>query len=391
MKKLTLRNVRKQRKGSIVVLSAFLMVAFVGFVAFAVDLGYLQLAKTEMQQSADAAALAACSELIDDEALSGHPDLSDEIASARAASVRYAALNRVCAGATVVDSNTGNATTGDVVIGNLADPSDRSSLMTYTNPDGYNSVQVTVRKTSAMNGEIPYFFGRVFGLGSAPGQASSTAALLNNISGFRMPADDSNMLGILPFALDKQTWDGLLAGGGSDNWCWDTSNSQVHGGADSIREVNLYPQGTDSPGNRGTVDIGGSNNSTADIARQIVYGISEADLAHFENSQISFDASGKLYLNGDTGISAGVKDELASISGQPRIIPIFSSVSGPGNNAQYTIVAWGGVRIMEVVLTGPMSSKRVIIQPCKMVTTGAIANTGAQSSNFVYSPVWLVR
>ena len=48
----------------------------------------------------------------------------------------------------------------------------------------------------------------------------------------------------------------------------------------------------------------------------------------------SSTAGGKLYLNGDTGISAGVKDELASIKGQPRIIPIFSTVSGNGNNAQ---------------------------------------------------------
>ena len=55
---------------------------------------------------------------------------------------------------------------------------------------------------------------------------------------------------------------------------------------------------------------------------------------------------------GDTGISAGVKDELASIIGQTRIIPVFSSVSGNGNNATYVIVRWVGVRVMAVKLTG---------------------------------------
>ncbi len=94
----------------------------------------------------------------------------------------------------------------------------------------------------------------------------------------------------------------------------------------------MFPQGTGSPGNRGTVDIGSSNNSTADIARQIVHGISPSDFAQL-GGKLEFDDSGKLYLNGDTGISAGVKDELASIMGQPRIIPIFSTVSGNGNNA----------------------------------------------------------
>ena len=92
-----------------------------------------------------------------------------------------------------------------------------------------------------------------------------------------------------------------------------------------------------SPGNRGTVDIGSSNNSTNDIARQILYGISASDLA-YHGGKLEFNSCGYLILNGDTGISAGVKDELAEIKGQPRCIPVFSQVNGPGNNADYKIV-----------------------------------------------------
>src|SRR5690606_35625254 len=161
------------------------------------------------------------------------------------------------------------------------------------------------------------------------------------------------------------------------------------GGGGSL-EVNLYPRATGSPGNRGTVDIGLSNNSTRDIARQIVHGISHSDLAH-HGGKLELDENGELELNGDTGISAGVKDELASIMGQPRIIPIFSKVVGPGNNAQYTIVQFVGVRIMEVRLTGSMSGKKVIVQPAKVVARGGIPRTDEQSSYFVYTPVWLVR
>jgi hypothetical protein len=99
-----------------------------------------------------------------------------------------------------------------------------------------------------------------------------------------------------------------------------------------------------------------------------------------------------LELNGDTGISAGVKDELTSIIGDPRIIPIFRSVSGPGNNAQYVIVKFVGIRIVEVELTGKMSSKRVIIQPCNILVHGAIpSNSPVPTSQFVYSPAWLIR
>ncbi|MEZ6119621.1 MAG: hypothetical protein R3C28_24060 [Pirellulaceae bacterium] len=63
---------------------------------------------------------------------------------------------------------------------------------------------------------------------------------------------------------------------------------------------------------------------------------------------LEFDANGELVLNGDTGISAGVKDELASIVGETRIIPIFSQVQGPGNNADYTIVWLKWSRALQV-------------------------------------------
>jgi hypothetical protein len=105
---------------------------------------------------------------------------------------------------------------------------------------------------------------------------------------------------------------------------------------------------------------------------------------------LEFNDEGELDLNGDTGISAGAKDELTAIMGDPRLIPIFSKVAGPGNNAQYTIVHWAGIRIMEVKLTGAMNQKRVIIQPCPMVLSGVIPS-GEPTSSFVYTPVVLVK
>ena len=181
-------------------------------------------------------------------------------------------------------------------------------------------------------------------------------------------------------------------GVGTDDWTWDSDAGQVTAGSDNILEINLYPQGTGAPGNRGTVDIGSSNNSTADIARQITDGVNPSDLA-YHGGELKLDSSGELYLNGDTGISAGVKDELASVIGRPSIIPIFEQVSGNGNNATYKIVEFAGVRITEVKLTGNMNSKRVIIQPANVLTEGVIFDDTASptSSTYIYSHVWLVR
>ena len=354
------RRADAKRRGAISVLAAVMMAMILSLVALSIDLGYLMMVETELQRSADSAAMAACWDLYNDD-----ENLANEIADARSTAEYFTSMNPICAKAATVDRNESNSPSGDVVVGYLTNPSDPACPMTFGNPDRFNSVQVTVRKSSTRNGEAPLFFARIFGQNSQAMQATATAALLNNIRGFQNPPA-GHMLGILPFALDLDTWNNLLAGVGSDTWRWDTQSKSVVSGGDGVLEVNLYPQGTGSPGNRGTVDIGGANNSTSDIARQITSGISSSDLQAMGGS-LEFNSSGQLFLNGDTGISAGVKDELASIIGQPRVIPIFSSVSGPGNNATYTIVQFVGVRILDVKLTGSMSGKRATIQPANVI------------------------
>ncbi len=385
------RNKTRGRRGNVLVLTAFLMIVMIAFVAMGVDIGYIQNARVELQKSADAAAMAAAWELVDDDALTGLADMSDNVSSARGTAVEYAGLNKVCQSAPAVDANAGNSPSGDVVIGYRSNTADYDDPLDTSDPSKFNAVQVRVRRTSTQNGEVPLFFAKALGMDSVASEAVATAALGSNFGGFSTPPE-GDTLEIMPFALDKQTWDNLINNGvGTDNWNWDAECAEVAAGADGIKEVNLYPQSTGSPGNRGTVDVGGNNNSTADLARQIVDGISRQDMIDL-GKPLEFDANGKLYLNGDTGISAGVKDELASIKGKTRIIPIFESVSGNGNNANYTIVQWVGVRILDVKLTGGMSSKRVIIQPANVMTRHGKKNEGNTTTSwYVYSPASLVR
>jgi hypothetical protein len=305
---------------------------------------------------------------------------------------QYAATNAVTNSPMNVDYNTSNDVGGDVVFGYVSDLDSGADTFLTNDPNKFNAVKVRVRKDSSLNGEVPYFFARVFGMEGQMLRADATAAIVRDVAGFQAPADGSN-IDLLPYALDLQTWCSWMAGSGSDDFAWDPEQKTVSAGNDGKLEINLYPQGTGSPGNRGTVDIGGANNSTNDIARQIVDGISPQDMQALNDSgrSLEFDACGKLDLNGDTGISAGVKDELASIIGQPRVIPVFSQVMGPGNNAEYTIVKWIGIRIMEVKLTGPMSKKRLTIQTAPIVVKGVIPSPTSGASANVYSPVVLVK
>jgi len=50
---------RKSRRAAIIVLSALLLIFMIGLIAFAVDLGFIVLVRTELQSAADSAALAA--------------------------------------------------------------------------------------------------------------------------------------------------------------------------------------------------------------------------------------------------------------------------------------------------------------------------------------------
>ncbi|MFO0911926.1 MAG: pilus assembly protein TadG-related protein [Pirellulales bacterium] len=380
------RRLARHRRGGILILALVCLTAMFAFAALAIDVGYLMNARTESRRAADAAALGACWEY--SKAVAAGKSVIDATTIATTKAKAYASGNPV---ASVAPSLATSGSNADIKVGYLSDLTNRSAPLDFSNPARNNAIEIRVRRTEQMNGAVPVFFARVFGLDSRDVVASATAAMLRNVNGVKTPSDGSN-LDLLPFALDLQTWNLLMANSSTltDTWKYNESTKTVSAGGDGIKEVNLYPQGTGSPGNRGTVDIGSSNNSTADIARQILNGVSAADMAYV-GGKLEFNSQGYFELNGDTGISAGIKDELASIIGKPRVIPVFSQVTGPGNNAVFRIVKLVGIRITEVKLTGSNNTKRVMIQPAPVVLKGAIQGTSTSSSDYVYSRVVLVR
>lgn len=376
------RQDRRRRKGTALVFAVILMFALFSFLAFSIDVGYLSQSRAELRRAADASAMAGCWELY--KQMEDGYEVEDVHPEIREASAEIAALNSVCRTSPSLDTS---ETTQEISIGYLNDLQISSISDDVDEP--FYAVQVHLSKSSSRNGEVPFFFGKIFGNHGREMHSDALAVMGRQIRSFSTPPTSTATLNLLPFALDEDTYDDLMDDLTSDDYSYDPATGNVSNGSDGILEVNLYPQGTGSPGNRGTVDIGGANNSTNDIARQITDGISQEDL---EDLGKPLDLSSTLTLNGDTGISAGVKDELASIIGEKRIIPIFSSVSGNGNNANYTIVRWMGVRIMAVKLTGKMSGKKLIVQPAPVLAPyGVVETDGGDYSDFVLSPVLLAR
>jgi len=377
----TPRQPRSERSGNIAVFACVLMVVMLSVVALAVDIGYLNVVDSELQRSADASAMAAAWKLLDYQPPSSAVT-SSAVTVIECTARQYAALNAIGKSAPVLGLE-------DAQVGYLAYPFSAGGSLSFSTPSKFNAVAIRVRRTDEQNGAVGLFFARVMGRTSASLEAAATAAFLNNVVGFRVPQDGSN-LDILPITVYEQTWNALMAGTiGTDQYAYSPSGA-VCSGSDGLKEIVLYPDKTGSPGNCGTVDIGSADNSTQVLSRQIRQGLNKDDLAYYGGQFTLNNAERKIHLNGDSGMSVAIKDDVRSIIGQVKVIPVYESVVNPGNTAQYTIVKWVGVRIMDEKLVG--ENKHMIIQPAKIVAKGGIGGeTGTTTSNYVYSPVWLVK
>ena len=382
------------RRGSVLPYVLVVFPVLLAFTALSVDLGVLYAARAESQNSADAAALAGAGRLLDERRLLGVATLAEVQRQSREEAAAYATFNTVRNEGPFVDQNVANDVNGDLVLGILRDFDNYDEPMSFTNPTEFNAVRVCVRRDEIRNGPVQLYFARILGIGAKNVVAEATAAIKDGVIGYKVTEQTGNAE-LFPFALHIDSWNALLSGTFTtgDDYAVDPATLAVGPGSDGKRELNLYPGGGIDqlpPGNFGTVDIGNNSNSSADIERQILYGVNADDLAYF-GGELKLGADGTLPLQGDTGLSAGFKDALEAIKGQPRAIPLFSHVESPGNNAVYTIVGFAGVRIVNVKLTGAMKMKRLVIQPAFVVDDATITTTQWNSSYFVYQPPRLVR
>lgn len=386
------RRSSSDRHGGILAIAAVSLIAILGFVALAVDVGFMTQTKSQMQACADGSALAAALEMPNGWG-SGKTLTETQVAyAARSAAQTVGTTYRLGEqSAAYLD------TARDVRFGRRTKGADGGWIETW-GATPYNMVEVTIHRDQPLQGntatrgdqQLPLFFAPAMGNQSASLIAKATAVIPAGI-GFYIPPGSGLTCPLLPLAMDEPSWDNLINNGvGSDNYRY--SGGAVTSGSDGIKEVNIYPgsNGSLPSGNRGTVDIGPSSNSTADLKRQILYGPNEADLAYF-GGRIQIPSSGLLALNGDTGLSAAIAAELNAIIGQPRAIPVFRSVSGPGNNATYQICKFVGIRVLYAKLTGSPSQKMVVVQPAPVFDGTIIAGTGPLQPDSIMGSLKLIH
>jgi Flp pilus assembly protein TadG len=324
-------KLNQTRRGAILVLAAILMTALVGMISFAVDYGYLLKVRTDLQRSADASALAAVQDLI--RKADGTQDLDKTRETART----YARDN--------LDDTSIQIASDDIQIGRY-DPKSIYSNVTLLNNGTFDTVRVTLRRDGAVNPTVPLFFARVLGIEDAPVVAKSTAILQK--AQLLTPGAE-----ILPFATPKPLWDSLAPG---DQW-------SAYGDG-KIKDES----GAEVPGNWGTLDIGSTDNSTTELNDQILNGLRQNDLNELYSEGRTaqgthIDSAEPVWMQGDTGLSSGLKSSVQAVHGKKKLIPIYDKLGEKlvGNNTEYHIIGWGVVTVISSDWQG-QTNTRVIVE-----------------------------
>lgn len=207
-----------RRRGLTIVSAAVMIPVLLGFVGLAVDVGMSASVKSDLQRTADVAALAAAQDLTGSD-----PEAAKTIA--RATVLQFAGLNPAFGSyAITVDEDT------DIVFGRAVLDSDtgKVSFLPEENPPG--AVRVTVHV------DLPYTFARVLGFNDRRISATATAAsaprdfaIVMDLSGSMTQqsdeedvCDDLTALGL--FSCEEEVPEDDDEGGGwggwRDNWRW---------------------------------------------------------------------------------------------------------------------------------------------------------------------------
>jgi Flp pilus assembly protein TadG len=348
-----------RRSGVIVVLGALMAVILVGIVAFAVDYGYLLKVRTDLQRSADASALAAVRDLIrkDD----GTQDLDQVRTTART----YAQEN--------LNDSSFQVPSADIVIGRY-DPQTIYSGVTLLNTGTFDAVRVTLRRDGANNPSVPLFFARLLGKDQSIVVASATAVLQK--AEILSPGS-----AVLPFGTPSDLWDSLSTG---QTW-------SAYGNG-KLKDEN----GNDIPGDWGTLDIGSTSNSSSDLNDQILNGLHQSDLdALYSDGRIPqntfIDSAVPTWMQGDSGLSSGLKQSVQAVEGQKKLIPIYDHLGGSlaGNNVEFHVVAWGVVTVVGSEWQGSTNTRVIVrksalfngqLRPINSLSSGSGYIDGAYTS-----------
>ncbi|MGC9326093.1 MAG: pilus assembly protein TadG-related protein [Candidatus Hinthialibacter sp.] len=381
---------RENEHGAVLVLVAVCLTLFMLFLALTVDFGLMIQKKGQLQNVADAAALAAAQELVDEDLLTSQGNQDDDIISARNYAELYAASNIADFD---VDRNSENIESGGVLVGYIDDPMNMSSPLRTTDVSNYNSVKVTASMTNEINGPLQLFFGGVTGLNNIEMNASSVATIENRILGFKL--NEGETLAMLPFAIYEDSWNDAFDGVSDfDQYSINADSGMVSSGSDGVPEFVFAPwfpnQGIPGyDGNGRTLFL--TDSPTIDALKNQIYnGVTQSDLesSNVNGLMLQDDGSGQMnkWIPGEQWMHSSWNTALNNIKGKTRIVALFNDIAdGFGSQESYKISGFQAVKVCEAIWPNKQKQRRVYLQPAQMISSHAVVHSMAPQSSTIYA------
>jgi hypothetical protein len=375
----------RKRRGAMVPLAAMTMVPVIGMVAFAVDIGWITVAQAELQNAADAAALAGAGPL-----MAGYVkyNLPNQTASLKAAAVSTYQANATTYAQTYATKNSAGGVASltllasDIQFGYM-DGSNNYTAVTgsgvvATGGNTYypNTINVTLRRDSSANGPLSLFFANIFGSNSINLTATASATIyggtLNNLSPAR----------VLPMAYDVNAWNSFVSTGANPDGTLSTDSS-------GNPTIQVYPSVADT-GNFGELSLNGAHAGIGTTNGWMDNGISSSDVSALQALNLiplSAHNNTRWDWRGNPGLKGSDIAEVNNYVGQTFIMPLFNAYNSDpsnysagtanGSHYYYQITQFVGISI-----SAPGSStNQVIAQPAPVTVANSLLSSSAPAGS----------
>jgi hypothetical protein len=369
-----------RRKGVAAIFAMVLLVVLIGFASLTLDVGAMYNTRADLQNAADAAALAAAAAYTSPEmtqirlGAGSDGQIQDVIASGRAMA-QEAGLKNWSFG-----SDGTEIPDEDITFGWIDLASGTSAIDTSASPATFNAVQVVTRRSAQVNGPLQFFFASIFGKSTTTITASAVASYVGTITAYDIAVPFAANL--WPFTIHEDEFD-KWALQGADNYSYDSEKEMVFKGNDGEREVRLYPDKL-APGNYGLLNIGAPSQSTNMLETQIVNGVMPADLEmEVGTSQLAFsDENGNptgYDISGNPGLKSALQASIVLRYGDIVAFFVHDHVQKSGSNVSYHVTGIRFARVMFSALSGP--NRGIQMQPVAYTGPGVIMLPGPASSS----------
>lgn len=375
----------KDDRGAVAAITIIMMVVIFALLAIVVDLGHLMLVRSQLQNAADAGALAGAG------ALSPYSSTGPNWTAGQAAAIATVQANKA-------DTLTLVEPAGNVTYGTWNTTTGAFSTNTTLDATDVPAVKVTVQKNATSNGPVHLTFGQIFGISTVNVAAHATAKLVGAGGPFNYTIFSNQNLSI----TGLEWINGSIH---SNNELSITGLGVITGAAEGYTEVDLNGfgvLGSVATGPNGTIDDHGlffgpeSYNApditpmpdfSSQIASTAATTITPPSGTYTQSNDLNL--SGNIYVNGNV-ILNGVTHDTGTILASGNItVNGAADISGSGQVFLYS--ANGNITIDGADIIGfgnGSSSSAILYAPNGTISiTGLDAINGAIIGNQVTFPL----